>query len=143
MGGETAADVRFQSYQRPDRSACDINNLAPIEYAQGGRVGSPGSEFLEMRLREVLDIHRFQVGGSELENLGAEQKRAAVAHYVAVLFERKQTPARCCGWHSRITRDFAQREGDVFSRESANNGKSLGQATHGLAAGVWCFCHAA
>src|SRR5207253_7910978 len=62
-----SADVGFKAQQRAHRGACDVDDLNPVQHAQGCRVGRVACQLFEVILGDLLDIHRFQVCRAELE----------------------------------------------------------------------------
>src|SRR5207253_10179970 len=93
-GGEAAADVGFQTQERAYRGARDVQRVAAVEDAQCGGIRGVAGQLLEVRLGELLDIHRLEVGGAELQDFRAQQEAARIARHVAELLEGQQAAAR-------------------------------------------------
>src|SRR5580704_2479725 len=87
-----------------------------------------------MGARDVFDIDRFEVGCPEFEYLRSQQEIAAVAGNIAQLLESEQAAPRGGRGHAGAARDVTETECGVIAAKSANDGETLGEATHGFTA---------
>ena len=134
MRGKAAADMRFEAHQRAHRGARHVDDVVAVEHRERGRIAGQARELFQVRLRQMLDVHRLEVGGAELEHLRAQQELPPPPRDVAELLERQQATAGGCGRHAGDARDLGQRQRRVVAREHADHGEALGEAAHGLAA---------
>src|SRR5438552_2609029 len=88
---------------------------------------------------ELLDIHRFEVRGTELEHLRPQEKIAAAAGDVAEFLESEQAAPRGRRRNPGTACNIAETQGRVLARECADHGQSLGESSHGFAARRRCF----
>ena len=134
MRGKTAADVRFEPHQRAHRGARHVHDVIAVEHRERGRIAGDARQLFEMRLGQVLDVHRLEIGGAELEHLGPQQERAAAPRDVAELFEREQAAARRRRGHAGGRGDFTERERRVIARKRLDDREALGEPAHDFAA---------
>src|SRR5258708_34480613 len=98
-----------------------------------------------MRLGQMLDVHRLEIRGSQLQYLGTQHKVTTVAGNVAELFQREQTTPRHRGGYRGTAGNLTQTQRGVIAVERANDGETLTEPAHCLTSRLAVFfsCHGA
>ena len=87
----------------------DVDDLEVVEHGQRRRVVKALDELDEMMLSQLLQVHRFEVAGTQREHLGPEQEAPLVPAHVAELPERDQRAANGGRAHGGAPGNLAQR----------------------------------
>ena len=133
MGRKPAAHMCFEPHQGAQRCARYVDYFDSIQYAQRSRIRGRARQFFQMRARDMLDVHRLEVRGAELQHPRPQQKVAPVAGDIAEFLERQQAAACGGSGDSGAAGNVAESQGRMIAGECPDDRQPLGQAAHRLA----------